>query len=201
METINYLYFPTRREWRKWLQQNQARATEAWVLRYKKASGITSITYEEALEEALCYGWIDGRVRGVDGEKSAVRFSPRKPKSNWSKVNKDRAEKLIAEGKMAAAGMAKIDAAKKSGAWESAYVLKVAQEIPSDLQEALSRNKEAEANFRKFPPSRRNAYIYYLNAAKTPATRQKRITEVIERSIVLKQPKPQPGEKWWQVKK
>jgi uncharacterized protein YdeI (YjbR/CyaY-like superfamily) len=201
METIEYSYFPTRREWRKWLEKNHAKATEAWVLRYKKGSSMPSITYEEALEEALCYGWIDGRMRGVDSEKSIVRFSPRRPKSIWSKVNKDKAKSLIAEGKMTAAGMAKIEAAKKSGAWDNAYVLKVAQDVPADLQEALSRNKKADSNFRKFPPSRRNGYIYYLSSAKTPVTRQKRIAEVIERSMVLKQPKPQPGEKWWQVKR
>jgi uncharacterized protein YdeI (YjbR/CyaY-like superfamily) len=201
METINHLYFRTRCEWRKWLEKNHAEATEAWVLRYKKGGGTPSITYEEALEEALCYGWIDGKIRGVDSEKSAVRFSPRKPKSVWSKVNKDKAEKLIADGKMTAAGMVKIEAAKKGGAWDNAYVLKVAQEIPADLKESLSRNRKAEANFRKFPPSRRNGYIYYLNSAKTPATRQKRIVEIIERSMALNRPKPQPGEKWWQVRR
>jgi uncharacterized protein YdeI (YjbR/CyaY-like superfamily) len=201
METKNYLYFQTRNQWRKWLEKNHAKAIEAWVLRYKKGTVTPSITYDEALEEALCYGWIDGRMRGMDSEKSAVRFSPRKPKSIWSKVNKDKAEKLIAEGRMTAAGMAKIAAARKSGAWDNAYVLKVAQEIPADMEEALSRNKVAEANFLKFPPSRRNGYIYYLNSAKTPATRQKRIAEIVERSRVLKQPKPQPGEKWWQVRR
>src|SRR3990170_5364029 len=177
MEISNPLYFPTRREWRKWLEKNHAKETEAWVLRYKKDSGKPSITYEEALEEALCYGWIDGRMRGVDSEKSAVRFSPRKAKSRWSKVNKDKAEKMIAEGKMKAAGLAKIEEAKKSGAWETAYVLKVAQVIPTDLQAALEMNKEAWDNFQKFPPSRRNGYIYYLNDARTAATRQKRIAE------------------------
>ena len=201
MEIANPLYFPTRREWRKWLEKNHAKETEAWVLRYKKDSGKSSVTYEEALEEALCYGWIDGRMRGVDSEKSAVRFSPRKAKSRWSKVNKDKAEKMIAEGKMTAAGMTKIEDARESGAWASAYVLKEAQEIPADLQKALQQNKEIWSNFQKFPPSRRNGYIYWLDDAKTPATRQKRIAEIIDRSAVLKQPKPKPGEKWWQVRR
>ncbi|HLB27783.1 MAG TPA: YdeI/OmpD-associated family protein [Dehalococcoidales bacterium] len=201
MEIQNALYFPTRREWRKWLEKNHAKETEAWVLRYKKDSGKSSVTYEEALEEALCYGWIDGRMRGVDSEKSAVRFSPRKAKSRWSKVNKDKAEKMIAQGKMTAAGMTKIEDARESGAWASAYVLKEAQEIPADLQKALQQNKEIWSNFQKFPPSRRNGYIYWLDDAKTPATRQKRIAEIIDRSAVLKQPKPKPGEKWWQVRR
>lgn len=199
MEIANPLYFQTRRDWRQWLERNHARETEAWVLRYKKDSGKQSITYNEALEEALCYGWIDGRMKGIDSEKSAVRFSPRKPKSIWSKVNKDKAEKLITEGKMTPAGMEKIEAAKKSGAWDNAYVLKVAQDIPADLQEALSKNKEAKANFQKFSPSRRNGYIYYLADAKTTATRQKRIADIIALSLQPKQPKPQPGEKWWQL--
>jgi uncharacterized protein YdeI (YjbR/CyaY-like superfamily) len=201
METADYLYFPTRRAWRRWLEKHHGKAAEAWVLRYKKGSSTPSLSYLEALEEALCYGWIDGRMRGVDSEKSAVRFSPRRPGSIWSKVNKDKAEKLIAEGRMTAAGMAKIEAAKKTGAWDRASVLKVAQEIPADLREALSGNKAAEENFSKFPPSRRNGYIYYVNDAKAPATRRKRIAEVVERSMVLKQPKPRPGEKWWRVKR
>lgn len=199
MESDNYLYFPTRREWRKWLEKNHAGETEAWVLRYKKDSGKPSVSYDDALDEALCFGWIDGRMKGVDSEKSAVRFSPRKPKSRWSKVNKEKAEKLITEGKMTEAGMATIKEAKKSGAWAKAYVLKETQEIPADLREALSKNKESENNFRKFPPSRRNAYIYWLDDAKTSATRQKRIIEVVARSMILKQPKPEPGEKWWRV--
>jgi uncharacterized protein YdeI (YjbR/CyaY-like superfamily) len=116
-------------------------------------------------------------------------------------VIEDGAERLIAGGKMTAAGLAKIKAAKKSGAWEKAYILNIAQELPPDLKKALSRCKEAMANFLKFPPSRRNACIYYLNDAKTPATRQKRIAEIIERSMLLKHPKPQPGKKWWQIKR
>lgn len=201
-ELTNPLYFPTRGEWRRWLEKNHAKETEAWVLRYnKKNSGTLSVTYEEALEEALCFGWIDGRMRGVDSEKSAVRFSPRKDKSVWSRVNKDKAERLIKEGKMTPAGLAKIEAAKKSGAWDNTRALKVAQEIPADLQEALRKNLEAWDNFQKFPSSRRNGYIFYVNDAKTPATRQKRIADVVSFSMVLKQPKPQPGEKWWQVRR
>src|SRR3989337_1232966 len=123
MEVSDALYFKNRREWRKWLERHHAKETEAWVLRYKKDSGKPSVTYEEALDEALCYGWIDGRMKGVDAEKSAVRFSPRKVRSRWSKVNKDKAERLISEGKMTAAGLAKIEEARQSGAWANAYVL------------------------------------------------------------------------------
>ena len=197
MEISNPLYFPTRREWRKWLERNHAKETEAWVLRYKKDSGKPSVNYEEALNEALCYGWIDGRMKSIDAEKSAVRFSPRKARSRWSKVNKDKAEKLISEGKMTAAGLAKIEEARQSGAWANAYVLNEKQEIPADLQEALLKDKAAGENFQSFPPSRRNAYIYWLNDAKTPATRQRRIAEVVTRSAMPKRPRPKPGEKWW----
>jgi uncharacterized protein YdeI (YjbR/CyaY-like superfamily) len=140
-------------------------------------------------------------MRGVDSEKSAVRFSPRNAKSRWSRVNKDKAEKLIAKGKMTPAGLAAIEEAKKSGNWDKAYVLRVPQQIPADLQEALQKNEEIWSNFQKFPPSRRNAYIYWLDDAKTSATRQKRIAEIIDRSAILKQPRPQPGEKWWQVRR
>jgi len=199
MEVENALYFPNRPQWRKWLEQNHDKANDVWILRYRKDSSKPAISYEEALEEALCFGWIDGKVKGIDNEKSGLRFSPRKAKSRWSMVNREKAERLMKEGKMTPSGLAAIEAAKKSGAWENAYVLDKAIDIPADLEEALAQNKLADAAFRSLPPSRRNAYIYHLDDAKTPETRQKRIGEVIRIAMQPKQPKPQPGEKWWQI--
>lgn len=201
MEIDNPLYCPSRLEWRKWLEQNHAKEKEVWILRYRKDSGKPSVSYNDAVEEALCFGWIDGKVKGIDSEKSGLRFSPRKARSSWSKINKDKAEKMIKEGKMTAAGLVKIEEAKKSGAWVNAYVLREAQDIPDDLKEALAGNKEAWNNFQSFAPSHRNAYIYWLNDAKTPETRQRRIAEVVTRSAMPKQPRPEPGEKWWQVRR
>ncbi|OGO22882.1 MAG: hypothetical protein A2Z28_02770 [Chloroflexi bacterium RBG_16_51_9] len=197
MEVEDALYFPNRPAWQKWLEKHHDKEKDVWLLRYKKDSGKPSVSYEDALEEALCFGWIDGKIKGIDNEKSGLRFSPRKARSRWSKVNRDKAEKLIAEGRMTAAGLAKIEEAKKSGAWDNAYVLREKQEIPADLEEALSKNKVAWDNFHSFPPSRRNPYIYWLNEAKTPATRQRRIAEVVTRSAMPKRPRPKQGEKWW----
>lgn len=188
MEITNALYFPNRREWRRWLAQNHDKETEAWVLRYKKNSGKPSVSYEEALEEALCFGWIDGRMRGVDSEKSAVRFSPRKAKSRWSKVNKDKAEKLIEQGKMVPAGLAKIEEAKKGSNWDNAYSTRMIEGIPPDLEEALSANQEAWKNFQRFATGYRNTYIYWVNDAKTSETRKRRIAEVVARSAINKKP-------------
>ena len=201
MELENSFYAASRSEWRQWLEQNHAKEKEVWLLRYKKDSPTPSVSYNEALEEALCFGWIDGKVKSVDSERSAVRFSPRKPKSIWSKINKDKAERLIKEGKMTPAGLAKIEEAKKSGAWDKAYATREVWEIPADLNQALAGNKEAWDRFQKFTNSQRNVYIFWINDAKTAVTRQRRIAEVVVRAAMPKQPKPEPGEKWWRTRR
>ncbi len=201
MEIDNPLYCAGQPEWHKWLEQNHAKEKAVWLLRYKKDSATPSVTYTEALEEALCFGWIDGKVKGIDKEKSAIRFSPRKPKSLWSKTNKDKAEKLIQEGRMTPAGLAKIEEARKSGNWDNAYASGQPQEIPADLTRALEKNKEAWNSFLGFSDSHKNAYIFWINDAKTPVTRQKRIADVVVRAAMPKQPKPEPGEKWWRTRR
>src|SRR3972149_6842154 len=132
MEVEDALYFPNRPAWQKWLEKHHDKEKDVWLLRYKKDSGKPSVSYEDALEEALCFGWIDGKVKGIDNEKSGLRFSPRKAKSRWSKTNKDKAERLIREGRMTPAGLAKIEEAKKGGVWDSAYVTHQSEmEIPA----------------------------------------------------------------------
>ena len=127
------VYAKNRDEWRRWLAQNHETAKEIRLVYYKISTKKPSITYEESVEEALCFGWIDGVRNGINEESYMMRFSPRKPKSMWSVVNKERVEKLIAEGKMTPAGLKPVAIAKQNGQWEAAYQLKAKQEIPQDL--------------------------------------------------------------------
>src|SRR4030042_3901104 len=121
MQITNPKHFKNRGEFRKWLEKNHAKKTELWILFYKVRTNKKSVRYAEAVEEALCFGWIDGILKRIDDEKHAQRFTPRNPKSIWSKVNKERAKRMINEGKMTNAGLIKIKDAKKSGWWQNAY--------------------------------------------------------------------------------
>jgi len=188
MDIKNGIDFRTGQEWREWLEQYHDKETGAWLTIYKKGSKKNGIRYDEALEEALCFGWIDGIMRSIDGDKFILRFSPRQKKSIWSRMNRDKAEQLIADGKMTPAGMAKIEEARGNGTWENAYTMKKKEKMPVDLQEALSGNKAAQANFEKFANSYRNMYIGWVNDAKTDTTRKRRISEVVKRSLINKKP-------------
>lgn len=173
------LTFASREEWRAWLEKHHATDQEAWVLHYKKKVAKRSLTYEEAVEEALCFGWIDGLLKSIDGEGYALRYSPRKRRSVWSEKNKQRAERLIHEGRMTAAGLEKIAEAKENGEWDAATAREDANAIPADLAQELERHK-ARASFNKLPASRKKQYLYWLSSAKRPETRQKRIQAVVE---------------------
>ena len=178
------MYFRQRNEWRNWLIKNHNKGSPVWLLFHRKSSCKESINLEEAVEEALCFGWIDGKLRKVDHERFIVRFSIRKSSSVWSKINKERAEKLIEAGKMTSAGMSKIQAAKESGSWDNAYTNKKKDPTPPDLEEALMNNKEAWVNFQNFANSYKNMYIGWINAAKTGDTRNRRIKKVVEQSFI-----------------
>jgi uncharacterized protein YdeI (YjbR/CyaY-like superfamily) len=188
METDNALYFANILEWRQWLEQNHDKQKGVWLIHFKKNSGQHSINYPEALEEALCFGWIDGKMKGIDEERFALRYSPRKPRSIWSQKNREKAESLIKQGRMTPAGLKKIDEAQANGLWDNAYTGKKAEEIPADLKEALEKNKDAGKNFHRFANSYRNMYIAWVNNARTAVTRQKRITEVVKRSSLNMKP-------------
>ncbi len=153
---IRLVYASTRAEWRAWLNANHATATGISLVYFKKSSGKPSVTYAEAVEEALCFGWIDSRLNSIDAVSYKQIFTPRKPKSGWSKLNKSRVERLISEGRMTAAGTAKIDLAKKNGSWS---LLDASEnlEIPQDFESAL---KEQDAGNKRV-----NQYILaiYLN--------------------------------------
>lgn len=174
------LFFRNRNAFRKWLKENYKNGY-AWLGFYKKHLK-KGISYEEAVKEALCFGWIDGIMRSIDKEKHVIRFSQRSKKSVWSLINKEKAKALIKQGWMTKVGLAKIDEAKKNGLWQSAYTNQKKDKIPDDLKKELMKNKVAWTNFQNFANSYQNMYIGWITGAKTKETRERRIKIVIERS-------------------
>lgn len=172
------LYFKNAREWREWLHENHASVTAVDLVFYRVDSGYESMRWEEAVQVALCYGWIDSTVRKIDDEKRKQSFGPRKDKSVWSKLNKTYIEKLMAENAMHKSGLDKIEIAKSNGSWESLDAVEN-HEIPDDLQKAFDQNKIAYENYTNFSPSYRKSYLYWLNQAKRKETRNVRIQEIV----------------------
>lgn len=173
------LPFASPEEWRAWLEKYHATEQEAWLLHSKKNAARRFLTYEEALDEALCFGWIDGLLNSVDNETFALRYSPRKSRSIWSVNNQQRVERLIEEGRMTAAGLQKIAEAKENGEWQAAIAREDVDAVPEDLMKELKRNK-VWTSFKNWPASRKKQYLYWLNSAKRPETRQKRIQAIVE---------------------
>jgi uncharacterized protein YdeI (YjbR/CyaY-like superfamily) len=188
MELNKALCFKNRREWRKWLENNHDKKKEAWLLHYKKDSGKAGVSYVEAVEEAICFGWIDSKMKSIDEGKFILKYSPRRAKSIWSQNNKEKAERLIESGRMTNAGLAKIEEAKKSGAWDNAYTDRRKRRMPFDLKKALQTDEAAWNNFQAFANSYRNMYIAWVNSARTEETRMRRISEVVKRSLLNKKP-------------
>ena len=181
MITPQTLYVTNRDDWRTWLQANHAVKSEVWLIYFKKHTGQPSIPYDVAVEEALCFGWIDSTVRRIDEQKYMQRFTPRKDKSNWSELNKTRARKLIAERRMTEAGLAKINAGVIE---EQSSKKKVATQkeikVPQYFKEAIKRNKAAWENFKRLAPSYRRQYVGWVAIAKREETRKRRLEEVTE---------------------
>ncbi len=177
-QALEQFYAETRAIWREWLAQNHDASPGIWFIFNKKASGKPIVSYDEAVEEALCFGWVDSRPNVLDDERYMLMFSPRKPKSVWSKVNKARIEKLIAEGRMMPPGLAKIEAAKQDGSWSSIDAVEELI-IPDDLQMALAANPTAEQYFMAFPPSSKKIILGWIASAKRPETRAKRIEDSV----------------------
>ena len=178
---MNQLNVNTRSEWRKWLQKNHNKVTELWLIFYNKETGKLTLNYDDAVEEALCFGWIDSIVKKIDEEKYVRKFTPRKNNSVWSELNKKRVRKVIKEGRMTEFGMEKINAAKKGGAWNKILEPpKVSYDDPKDFISALNKNKKAKSNFDKFSPSDKKRYYMWINIAKKKETRERRIKESIE---------------------
>ena len=190
METEPKL-FKTRNAWRAWLARNHDKQKGIWLAYYKKAAGKKSVTYEEALREALCFGWIDSTVGTLDAERYKQRYTPRNDKSVWSSSNKARVEKLIAEGRMAPPGLAKVEAAKRNGSWDSLNDIERigrSAEIPADLLEALGRDGRARQIFEKRPPSEKKLWAYWVLSAKRPETRARRVAETVKRILAGRRP-------------
>jgi uncharacterized protein YdeI (YjbR/CyaY-like superfamily) len=166
-----------RERWRAWLETNHASAGGAWLVTWRPKSGHVGLDYEAAVEEALCFGWVDSTGGRVDDERGKLYFAPRKPRSVWAATNKVRVERLIAAGRMAPAGLAAIERAKANGSWE---VLDSAErlEVPEDLAVALASSPPAAANFGAFPPSARKMLLGWIATAQRPETRATRIAKV-----------------------
>lgn len=176
---IKTFHAKTRKDWRKWLEKNHQGEKSVWLIIYHKGSETKSIYYDEAVEEALCFGWIDSIAHKRDGESKYQFFAIRKPKSNWSKLNRERAERMIAAELMTLSGQALIDLAKSSGTWEALIDVQNSV-IPDDLQSLLDKNKIALNNFLAFSPSSKRIILEWIHNAKKSETRLKRIEETVK---------------------
>jgi uncharacterized protein YdeI (YjbR/CyaY-like superfamily) len=172
--------FPQHEDWIMWLDQNHQSENGLWVKLSKKGSSETTITYEQAREGALIYGWVDGLVNALDENFYLIRFTPRGPKSNWSKINRGVVEGLIKEGRMKPAGLAVVEAAKSDGRWEAAYEPQSSITIPEQFQKALDSNPKAKAKFSQLTSSQRYSFLYRLHTAKKKETYERRIKRYIE---------------------
>ena len=168
----------TREAWRDWLAKNYDKSSGVWFVYFKKHTGKPRVSYDEAVEEGLCFGWIDSLPRKLDEDRTKLLFTPRKPKSVWSQLNKERIVKLMANGAMTESGLAKIEAAKKDGSWntlDASDNLKISDE----LAKAFRRNRVAQKNFDGFAPSAKKAILYWLYSAKQEETRAARIVKIV----------------------
>ena len=175
---IKTYHAKTGKEWRKWLENNCLSEKSVWLIIYHKDSETKSVYYEEAVEEAICFGWIDSIAHKRDEESKYQFFARRKPQSNWSKANRERAEKMLAQGKMTPSGQKLIDLAKKQGTWEALVDVQNSV-VPDDFQKMLNKNKTALNNFLAFPPSSKRIILEWILNAKKDETRQKRIEETV----------------------
>jgi uncharacterized protein YdeI (YjbR/CyaY-like superfamily) len=166
----------SRAEWRAWLEANHARTEGIWLVSYKKDTGKPRVEYDEAVEEAVCFGWIDSKANKLDDERSMLWMSPRKPGTGWSRSNKERVERLSAQGLMASPGLVKVEAAKQDGTWNALDAVE-ALEIPADLSTALDAYRSARKNFEAFPRSVKRAILVWISTAKKPETRAQRVEE------------------------
>ena len=179
MKRIDELHMVSRDDWRTWLEKNHSTKREVWLVFYKKHTGKPSISYDDAVEEALCFGWIDSIVKRIDDAKFARKFTPRKPDSKWSELNKKRANKMIDQGKMTKAGLVLINEARDRGQWLKSHQPKKDLAIPQYIEHALQSNNRALSNFRKLAPSYKRQFVGWVDSAKKEETRRRRLAEVI----------------------
>jgi uncharacterized protein YdeI (YjbR/CyaY-like superfamily) len=173
------LLFASATEFEAWLEDHHAEPDGIWLQIAKKGAPEPSVTYAEAVELSLCFGWIDGQRRGLDANHFLQRFTPRRPRGRWSKINREKAEALIAAGRVRPAGLAEIEAAKADGRWENAYAGQRTAKVPADLQRELDANPAAAEFFAGLDSANRYAVIYRLDDAKKPETRERRLRKFI----------------------
>lgn len=181
------MYQPDRASWRAWLAAHHDDSDGIWFLYYKQKTGKPTVSYDEAVEEALCFGWIDSRVNRIDDERYMQLFTPRRPGSTWSKVNKERIERLEERGLITEAGWAPIDAAKADGSWTFLDDIEALIE-PDDLAGALDAVPAAREAWNGFPPSARKPALYWVASAKREATRAKRIQQIVDKAADGRRP-------------
>jgi len=171
--------FATRAAWSAWLEKNHRKSAGLWLRLAKKGPGLRSVTYGEALEAALCYGWIDGQKRGESEQAWLQRFLPRSARSIWSRINREKAMVLIASGRMKAAGLEAVEAAKSAGRWDAAYDSPKAATVPDDFQEALDASPRAREFFQTLDGANRYAVLFRIQTVKRAETRARKISEFI----------------------
>ncbi|MFQ5905844.1 MAG: YdeI family protein [bacterium] len=188
MRISEKLHVTKRADWRAWLSKNHESKKEVWLIFCKKYTGKPRIPYDDAVEEALCFGWIDSTIRRLDDEKFVRKFTPRRGKSNWSELNKKRARKMIRQGRMTRTGLTKFREIENNKKASKAKPSKKRLVVPPDLRKALATNKKAWENFRKFAPSYRRLYVGWITDAKRRQTREKRIEQTVRWAAQNKKP-------------
>jgi uncharacterized protein YdeI (YjbR/CyaY-like superfamily) len=179
MASAEHLYAVDREQWREWLRKNHYRRKQVWLIYYKVHTGKSSISYDDSVEEALCFGWVDGVIKKIDDEKFGRKFMPRRRNGRWSDLNKLRAERMIKVGRMTEAGMTLIKEAKLNGEWSTVRIEKRQFEIPPFFEEALAKNKRAFDYFNALAPTYKRHFVGWVSSAKREETRMRRLAEAL----------------------
>src|SRR5438309_2159506 len=178
-EGLPRLLFRSAADWEEWLEENNAASEGVWIKIAKRGAEIESVRYPEVLESALCFGWIDGRRDALDERYFLQRFTPRRARSRWSRINRETAERLIAEGRMRPTGLAEVERARADGRWEAAYEGQRRSTVPDDLLRELDARPKAKAFFAKLSSQNRYAIVYRLEESKRPETRTRRLAKFV----------------------
>ena len=186
--SLKILSFKSAGDWKKWLEKNHAKSMGIWLRLFKKGSGVASVTYDEALDEALCYGWIDSLLQKYDEKSYLQKFTPRRPKSLWSKRNIEHVQRLVKAGRMQPAGKREMVAARADGRWENSYDSAGTMEMPRDFLKELSKNKKAKAFFDSLNRANTYAIAWRLQTAKKPETRSRRMKALLDMLAQGKKP-------------
>ncbi len=178
LDQLERYYARSRDEWREWLKKNHQTSPGIWFIYYKKVTGERTVSYEDAVEEALRFGWIDSKVKTLDKKRYMQVFTPRKPGSTWSKLNKNRVKKLTKQGLMTPAGLEKVESAKKDGSWN---MLSDVEDLilPDDLKKDLAADEKAEKNFQQYNDSTKKQMLWWIVSAKRSETRERRLKKVL----------------------